>query len=187
VIGECATGSRTTDSAQAVLPAEAFETAMDELIAATMALTSAIAELAFLKGARLRGLLGCALGRAQALAEQLPDGVRRAEALHQLADMHAIATRLLMNAPSPSAAAIAGIEAGDARKWHDEARAWISGRSARGVHQIPTLRRSHDENGQDSRRGRSGLPELVREIGVVAASEPSPPTSAPGANKGGVR
>lgn len=132
MIGEDAALTQVTPGTQIIAPDE-FETAMDELLTATMALASAIAEIAFLKGVRLRGVLERALSRAQALAEQLPSGSRRAEALHQLADMHSIATRLLMNAPAPCAAAIAGIEAGDARSWNEEARAWAAGRSALGV------------------------------------------------------
>jgi hypothetical protein len=162
--------ARITHGTDAV-PQDAFDSAMDDLIAATMALASSMAELEFCEGARMRGVVERALGRAQVLGEQLSGAGKRSEALHHLAEMHAITTRLLMSAPAPSAAAVAGIKAGDSTLWNAEARAWIASRPPRSADQTPAL--PQRLAGRESRRVPSEEREVVSELGTpVIASEP---------------
>jgi hypothetical protein len=112
-------------------PSEPFQAALDTVIRLALTLTSAIANVAYATGARVRGELECALSRAQELAECLP-GIERAEGLRQLGELQAIATRQLMIAPAPSTAAIDAASAGDDTAWKEEEEAWIAHRLALG-------------------------------------------------------
>lgn len=114
-------------------PLDTFDAAIDNVIRSTFALTSAIAQLAYADGARVRRELEHALARAQAIAERIADGAARAEAMRQLGELHAIATRQLIVAPAPSSAAIAAASAGDETAWLQEEQAWVSHRLAHGA------------------------------------------------------
>jgi hypothetical protein len=131
MIGETVSRTSRADAATSE-PSEPFQAALDAVIRLTFALTSAITNLAYATGARVRGELEYALSRAQALAECLPEAGQRAEGLRQLGELQAIATRQLMIAPAPSAAAIDAASAGDRTAWAEEERAWIAHRLARG-------------------------------------------------------
>jgi hypothetical protein len=96
-LAEAPARGQTSNGAH-VVPSHAFGIAMDDLVAVTIALASAISDNVFIEARRLRGVLERALGRAWALGAQLPAGSPRAEALHQLAEMHAIAAHLKADA-----------------------------------------------------------------------------------------
>jgi hypothetical protein len=138
-------------------PVETFLAAIADVAQLTLGLTSAIAEHTYTDGAHLRGELEAALCRAQVLAEHIPNGSQRAEALRQLGEMHAVATRTLMIAPAPSAAAIEAAEAGDPTAWNREKQAWIEGRLATGSSpRLPAQRRERRET-------RPERPQALRE------------------------
>ena len=140
------------DGAATSEPNEPFQAALDVVIRLTLTLTSAIANLAYTTCARVRGELECALARAQPLAECLPEGVKRAEGLRQLGELQAIATRQLMIAPAPSAAAI-DAAGGDDSAWKEEERAWIAHRLARGSSpDLDVPRRARRDTRPDSPR-----------------------------------
>lgn len=122
-------------------PVDTFEGAIEDIIASTFALTAAIANVAYADGARARSDLERALSYAQALAEHLPVGPDRADALHRLVELQAVATRMLMLAPAPSSAAIEAARGGDDTALQCEEHAWIASRLARGS--SPDLRAPH--------------------------------------------
>lgn len=141
------------DGAQTSELSERFQAAIDDVIRLTFALTSAIANRVYAVGARVRGDLERALSGAQALAECLPEGVKRADGLRQLGELQAIATRQLMIAPAPSAAAIDAASAGDYTAWKEEERAWIAHRLARGSSpNLDVPRRARRDTRPDSPR-----------------------------------
>jgi len=134
-------------------PVDTFEVAIADVAKLTLALTSATAEHAYADGVYLRGELEHALCRVQVFAEHIRDGSQRAEALRQLAEMHAVAIRALMIAPAPSSAAIEAAEAGDPTAWNQEKQAWIAGRLASGSSpRLPTPRRKRRDTHPESPR-----------------------------------
>lgn len=156
-------------------PVDTFDTALDDVIALTMALTSAIAKLDYADGARVRGELEHALPRAQSLAERLRDGQQRAQALHELGELHTVASRMLMIAPAPSSAAIEAAAAGDSTAWEAEERAWITSRLASGSAPPSSRRR------RDRRATRPDSPRALRDTPGDGEDAPlvSPPASSP--------
>jgi len=153
VIREHAERTPVTDGAPSPEPIDTFEVAIADVAKLTLALTSATTEHAYSDGVYLRGELEHALCRVQVFAEHIGDGSQRAEALRQLAEMHAVATRALMIAPAPSSAAIEAAEAGDPIAWNLEKQAWIAGRLASGsVPRLPAPGRECGKIRPESRR-----------------------------------
>jgi hypothetical protein len=166
-------------------PVDTFEAAIADAAHLTLALNSAIAMLTFADGARTRGELERALSRCRALVERLT-GSERAGALHQLGEMHAVATRLLVIAPAPSSAAIAAAEAGDPATWHSEEQAWIASRQASGSSpRLATPHRERRDTRPDSPRALRDTPDHGCEVATESSGRESDGDRAP--NKAGVR
>jgi len=157
-----------------------FDAAIGDAIRSTFALTAAISQLAYAAGARVRGELEHALARAQAIAERLADGAARAEALCQLGKLHAIATRQLILAPSPSSAAIGAASAGDETAWLQEEQAWIAHRLAHGASpDCDGPHRARRETQPGSPRALRGALEHSGEVpGATASASPRLPATA---------
>lgn len=132
-------------------PSDTFDAAIGAAATLVMALSSAIADVAFADAARLRTELEHALSRATSLAARLSDRAARAAALRQLGEMRGVAIRMFQIAPAPSTAAIAAAESGDRAAWLREEQAWIADRLARGTNpRIPRLRRERRDTRPDS-------------------------------------
>lgn len=132
-------------------PPDTFDAAIGAAATLVMALSSAIAEVAFADAARLRTELEQAMSRATSLGARLSDRAARAKALRQLGEMRRVAIRMFQIAPAPSAAAIAAAESGDRAAWLREEQAWIADRLARGTNpRIPRLRRQRRDTRPDS-------------------------------------
>jgi hypothetical protein len=132
-------------------PPDTFDAAISAAATLVMALSSAIAEVAFADAARLRTELEQALSRASTSAARLSDCAARDTALRQLGEMRGAAIRMFQIAPAPSAAAIAAAESGNRAAWIREEQAWITGRLASGTNpRIPRLRRERRDTRPDS-------------------------------------
>jgi hypothetical protein len=161
-------------------PSEPFQAALDTVIRLALTLTSAIANVAYATGARVRGELECALSRAQELAECLPEGIERAEGLRQLGELQAIATRQLMIAPAPSAAAIDAASAGDDTAWEEEEEAWIAHRLALGSSpNRDVLHRARRDTRPESPRALRNSPEGAEDACATAPAMSLSPAVAP--------
>lgn len=163
-----------------VPPAErvdTFEAAIATVAERTRALSSAISAVAFADAVRLRDELGLAISQAEMLAARLPDGMKRAAALHKLGAMRGVANELRQIAPVPSAAAIAAMAAGDPALWSSEEEAWIADRLARGsTPRLPILRRER----RDTRPDRPWA--LRAASGARRGATDEAPGTAPGAS-----
>jgi hypothetical protein len=132
-------------------PASTVTTSFDAAIRVvgelTMALTSAIGDLAFTDALRLRNELSRAFSRAQNLIERTNPAKSEA-AVRQLGAMRGVADRLFQNAPAPSAAAIAAASTGDLTGLNRAEDAWLADRLASGA----TLRlQQHGRSRRDTR------------------------------------
>jgi hypothetical protein len=130
-------------------PLDTFEAALDAIIFRTLALTSAIAKLDYWDGARLRGDVERALGRAHELVVELPNTRQWADTLSQLRRMREVAELMLAIAPSPSTTALATAELGDMTLWRREEQAWIERRQNSAPH-APVPRRRHRDTRPDT-------------------------------------
>ena len=120
-----------------------FYAAVAEVAEATMALSSAISDLAFETGARLRYELGQALDHAEQLVAYLADSAERAIAVQRLGEMRGVVFRLFQVAPAPSPAALAAADAGNLSLLSGEEQAWISARLAQGTNpRLPAPQRA---------------------------------------------
>lgn len=120
-----------------------FNAAIAQVAERTMSLSSAITELAFAKGARLRDELGHALHHAELLVAHLADSAERAIAVRRLGEMRGVVFRLFQLAPAPSPAAITAAETGDLSLLTGEEQAWISARLAQGTNpRLPAPQRA---------------------------------------------
>lgn len=138
---------------------ETFDDALRVVADLTMALSSAISDVAFADAARRRIELENALRRAGDLIVRLSDGTDRAVAFLRLIEMRSVAVRLFKIAPVPSAAAITAAESGDQKAWLREEESWIAGRLAAGTNPYIALPR---------RDRRDTLPDSPRALGVTA-------------------
>jgi hypothetical protein len=95
--------------------------------------------------------------------------------------MQAIATRVLMNAPAPTAAAIAAAEAGDPSAWEREKLAWIVGRLAYETSPgLPAPRRGRRETRPDSPRA---IRDAPGDVGDATAAPAHAPNQSPAPEK----
>lgn len=161
-------------------PLDTFDAAIGDVVRSTFALISAISQLAYAAGARVRGELEHALARAQAIAERIADRAARAEALRQLGELQAIATRQLIIAPAPSSAAIAAANAGDETAWLQEEQAWVAHRLAHGASpDFDGPRRARRDTQPGSPRALRGPLERSGEApDATAPASPQPPAAA---------
>lgn len=179
MIRETVSRPSRVDGAVTSEPSELFQAALDTVIRLTLALTSAISNVAYATAARVCGELEGALSRAQALAECLPEGAKRAEGLRQLGELQAIATRQLMIAPAPSTAAIDAASTGDDTAWKAEERAWIAHRLALGSGpELDPPRRARRDTRPESPRALREAPGGDDDpCATVPALGPSPATA----------
>jgi hypothetical protein len=163
VIDEDATLPPAADGLSTADPPDAFAAAIRTVAELAMALSSAIADVAFADAARLRGEVGHALCRAANLAAQLANDEDRQTAAGQLIEMRGVTSRIFEVAPTPSPAAIAAAETGDRTAWIREEQAWIASRLASGTNpRIP----------RPQRHRRETLPDSPRALGLASRASP---------------
>src|ERR1041385_70312 len=120
-----------------------FNVAIAQVAERTMALSSAIAELAFATGAQRRDEVGHALAHAELLVARLAEPAERATALRRLGEMRGVVLRLFQVAPAPSRAALAAAEADDLSLLSGEEQAWVSARLVQGTNpRLPAPQRA---------------------------------------------
>jgi hypothetical protein len=138
---------------------DTYAAAIGAVAERTMALSSAIADVAFADAARLRSELADALRRAAAHIAQISEPGERAAAVDQLVRMRGVAVRLFDVAPIPSPAAIAAADAGDRTAWMREEETWIADRLASGTNpRISRPRRDRRDTRPDSPKALGGIP-----------------------------
>jgi hypothetical protein len=170
------------------MPATAIEAAIENVVRLTLALTSAIGQLAYADAVRARNELERALSRAQGIAEGLPGASKRALALRRVHEIREVAARQLAIAPAFNSAAIEAAEAGDKVPWSREARAWIVSRLASRSSTRPR-RRAHRDTRPDAPKA---LRETSGEAGDAATAIPAMalapnPSPEPAPGKAGTR